>query len=88
MKGIIDKLLSELQARVKEQHLEITLTERAKEFIANSAYDPVYGARPLKRYLQREVETKLARELIAGKVGINQEIMIDLGDNGLVLTHP
>ncbi|XXM74519.1 ATP-dependent chaperone ClpB [Lysinibacillus sphaericus] len=85
IKGIIEKLLEELQSRVEEQQITIKLTEKAKEFIAESAYDPVYGARPLKRYLQREVETKLAREMIAGGIGANKEVLIDADAQGLTL---
>ncbi|WP_064092243.1 ATP-dependent chaperone ClpB [Rossellomorea aquimaris] len=85
VKGIIDKLLLELQDRVKEQHISLVLTEEARELIATSAYDPVYGARPLKRYLQREVETKLAREIIAGKIGKNEEVLIEAGEKGIDL---
>jgi ATP-dependent Clp protease ATP-binding subunit ClpB len=86
VKGIIEKLLIELQSRVEEQQIIISMTEKAKEFIAEAAYDPVYGARPLKRYLQKEVETKLARELIAGNIGSNKEVLIDAGNEGLNLT--
>ncbi|MED1202500.1 ATP-dependent chaperone ClpB [Heyndrickxia acidicola] len=68
IKGIISKLIQELQSRLSEQHIQIEMTEEAKEWIAESAYDPVYGARPLKRYIQRQIETKLAREMIAGNI--------------------
>ncbi|MCA1062037.1 ATP-dependent chaperone ClpB [Rossellomorea aquimaris] len=85
IKGIIHKLVQELQYRVEEQQIILSMTERAKEFIAQNAYDPVYGARPLKRYLQREVETRLAREIIAGKVKPNDTITIDAKEGGLIL---
>ena len=61
-------MIKELQYRLKEQHIEITITEEAKEFIAVNGFDPIYGARPLKRFIQRNIETKLAREIIAGHV--------------------
>jgi ATP-dependent Clp protease ATP-binding subunit ClpB len=86
IKGIIDKLIEDLQNRVEEQHITLSLTESAKEFIAKSAYDPIYGARPLKRYLQREIETKLARELIAGNIKTNDTITIEAGENGLSIS--
>jgi ATP-dependent Clp protease ATP-binding subunit ClpB len=86
IKGIIEKLLTELQSRVEEQQISINMTEKAKKFIAEAAYDPVYGARPLKRYLQREIETKLARELIAGNIGTNKIVLIDARDEGLHLS--
>jgi ATP-dependent Clp protease ATP-binding subunit ClpB len=86
VKAIIEKLLIELRSRVEDQHISISMTEKAKEFIAKYAYDPVYGARPLKRYLQKEVETKLARELIAGNIGSDNEVVIDSDHQGLILT--
>ncbi|NQD67539.1 AAA domain-containing protein, partial [Bacillus haikouensis] len=86
VKAIIEKLLLELRSRVEDQHISISMTEKAKEFIAKYAYDPVYGARPLKRYLQKEVETKLARELIAGNIGSDNEVVIDSDHQGLILT--
>jgi ATP-dependent Clp protease ATP-binding subunit ClpB len=86
VKGIIEKLLIELQSRVEDQQIVISMTEKAKEFIAKAAYDPVYGARPLKRYLQKEVETKLARELIAGNIGTDKEVVIDADQQTLILT--
>ncbi|MCA1056756.1 ATP-dependent chaperone ClpB [Rossellomorea aquimaris] len=87
IKGIIEKLLKELQSRLEEQQIKLNMTEQAKEFIAHAGYDPVYGARPLKRYMQKEIETKLARELIAGNIGINQDVLIDIGNDGLILVN-
>ncbi|BCB03024.1 ATP-dependent chaperone ClpB [Bacillus sp. KH172YL63] len=84
IKGIIDKLIDDLQSRLEEQQISLSLTEAAKAFIAQSAYDPVYGARPLKRYLQKEIETKLARELIKGGVMPGQTFTIDGGKDGLI----
>ncbi len=68
IKGIVVKLLEELQNRLRDQQIQITISEEAKEFIAINGFDPVYGARPLKRFIQRNVETKLARDIIAGKI--------------------
>src|SRR5262249_28286499 len=65
---IVDLLLDEVRDRLKDRNIRIEVTEAAKEFIANSGYDAVYGARPLKRYLQRELETKIGRSLIADEV--------------------
>lgn len=83
IKGIIDKLFKELQERVAEQGLSLQITDEAKSFIAESAYDPVYGARPLKRFLQKEIETKLARAIIAGKA--TGEVMVEKGERGLII---
>ena len=59
---IVEVLLTGLQERLAERKISLELTDRAREFIAREAYDPVYGARPLLRYLQQHVETPLARE--------------------------
>ena len=55
----------------------MSLTDAAKDKIAEAAYDPMFGARPVKRYMQRVVETKLGREMIAGNIGENDEVLID-----------
>jgi ATP-dependent Clp protease ATP-binding subunit ClpB len=65
---IVDLLMASIQARLEDRHITIELTEEAKAFIAREGYDPTYGARPLRRYLQRQIETRLARALIAGEV--------------------
>jgi ATP-dependent Clp protease ATP-binding subunit ClpB len=78
IKEIVVKLLDELQHRLKDQNIQITISEEAKEFIAVNGFDPVYGARPLKRYIQRNVETKLARDIIAGKIREKSHIEISI----------
>jgi len=80
IKDIVVKLLDELQHRLKDQNIQITISEEAKEFIAVNGFDPVYGARPLKRYIQRNVETKLARDIIAGKIREKSHIEISITD--------
>ena len=78
IKGIVTKLAGELQTRLNMQHIYLVMTEEAKKFIANAAYDPVYGARPLKRYLQSRIETNLAKEIIAGNVHPYDTITVDV----------
>ncbi|MDQ0198167.1 ATP-dependent chaperone ClpB [Neobacillus ginsengisoli] len=85
IKSIVVKLLIDLENRLKEQHIEISISEEAKEYIAVNGFDPIYGARPLKRYLQRNIETKLARELIAGKVHDHSRVEITVEYNELRL---
>jgi ATP-dependent Clp protease ATP-binding subunit ClpB len=65
---IVDLQLGLLRKRLAERHIEITLNETAKELLARRGYDPVYGARPLKRVIQRELETKLSRALLKGEI--------------------
>jgi ATP-dependent Clp protease ATP-binding subunit ClpB len=81
---IIDLLLGNLQARLDERKITLELTARAKEFIAREAYDPVYGARPLLRYLQQRLETPLAREIIGGRLHDGQKLVVDEEGGSLV----
>ncbi|OIK08347.1 ATP-dependent chaperone ClpB [Bacillus sp. MUM 116] len=76
IKTIVVKMMKELENRLKDQHIEISVSDEAREFIAENGFDPIYGARPLKRYIQRNIETKLAREIIAGKVHDHSKVII------------
>jgi ATP-dependent Clp protease ATP-binding subunit ClpB len=80
---IIELQLEDLRRRLADRKIEIALSEGAKEFIARRGYDPAYGARPLKRYLQREVETRLARALVAGKIADGDRVTVDVSGDGL-----
>ncbi len=77
IKRIIDLQLKLLRARLSERHLELELIEAAKEYIAREGYDPVYGARPLKRFLQRHLETALSRQILAGTIPENSRVTVD-----------
>jgi ATP-dependent Clp protease ATP-binding subunit ClpB len=81
IKDIVVKMMKELQSRLKEQDIEVIITDSAKEFIAVNGFDPIYGARPLKRFIQRHIETKLARAIIAGNVH-NHSIIRITTENG------
>jgi ATP-dependent Clp protease ATP-binding subunit ClpB len=65
---IVDLQLNLLRARLAERHIELELTDTARELLARRGYDPLYGARPLKRVIQREFETKLSRALLKGDI--------------------
>jgi ATP-dependent Clp protease ATP-binding subunit ClpB len=80
---IVDLLLGHIQNRLKDRKIELEMTFQAKEFIAREAYDPVYGARPLRRYLQQNIETPLAREIISGRLLDGQKVVVDLDDGQL-----
>lgn len=82
---IVDKMVHQLQVRLTEQNIVLNVTEAAKEFIADQGYDPVYGARPLKRFIQKHLETKIARKIIAGTVKLKEGITIDYDHDELVL---
>ncbi len=87
IKRIIDLLTRDLQQRLADRRLALSLTDRAREFIARAGYDPVYGARPLKRFIQRELETRIGRALIAGIVPDGSTINVDVQGDELVVTH-
>ncbi len=85
IKGIAERMIKDLRERLDDQQIKLTLTEEAKELIAREGFDPVYGARPLKRFIQRQIETKLARAIIAGKLPPQSEAVIDEADGELVV---
>jgi len=74
---IVDLLLDELKKRLAEKNIKVELTEAARKHIAETGYDPVYGARPLKRYIQRTLETKIGRKIVAGEIQEGSAIKID-----------
>ena len=75
--GIMDLILADVNKRLADRELSITLTDAAKDMIVSSAYDPVYGARPLKRYMQRTVETLAAKKILEGNISEGDVITID-----------
>ena len=83
IRSIIDLLVKDVNRRLEEKELQIELTEAAKDFVVEGGYDPMYGARPLKRYLQKNVETLAARLILAGNVGRGDTILIDVRDGKL-----
>ena len=84
--GIVDLLINDLNRRLKDQELSLELTPAAKDYIMEGGYDPVYGARPLKRYLQKYVETLTARLILSGNVRAEDRIIIDV-ENGQLAAH-
>ena len=79
--AIVDVLLGRLRKRLAEHKIELELTDEAKRFIAHEAYDPAYGARPLKRYLQNELETRLARGIIGGQIPDECKVVVKKTDD-------
>jgi ATP-dependent Clp protease ATP-binding subunit ClpB len=84
LRAIVDIQLARLQARLVDRHIEIEFTDAAKELLAARGYDPTYGARPLKRVVQSEVETALAQRIIGGDVHDGDRLLVDAGGGGLV----
>ena len=83
IKKIVELQLGLLRGRLEERHIELELSDAAKEHIARDGYDPVYGARPLKRYLQRALETPLSRKLIGGEVADHSSVRVDFEEGAL-----
>lgn len=84
--SITSLLLEQLSQRLKDRRITLSVTEEAKRCIAEAGYDPVYGARPLKRYIQRELETKVARCILAGSVTEGGTITVDCNGGVLAIT--
>lgn len=80
---IIELSMKDIEKRLEERNIKLELTEKAKKFIADESYEPAYGARPVKRFLQRNVETQLAGELIKGSVKEGDTVVIDSGGSKL-----
>ncbi|MBT2659877.1 ATP-dependent chaperone ClpB [Bacillus sp. ISL-45] len=86
IKMIVGKLVKNLQARLSDQQIHLSITDEAKEFLAEHGFDPVYGARPLKRFIQRSLETKLAREIIAGRIKEKSQVEIGVKEGDISLS--
>ncbi len=82
--GIVELLMNDLNKRVADKELKIELTDAAKDYIIDRGYDPVYGARPLKRFLQKNVETLVARAILSNALGMGDTVILDVEDNSLV----
>jgi ATP-dependent Clp protease ATP-binding subunit ClpB len=83
----VELQVDHLRKRLIGRHIKLDLTERAEEFIARESYDPVYGARPIRRFLQKELETQVARALITGDASDGCTIVVDAEDGTLSLRY-
>ncbi len=86
LKQIVEIQLDQLRKRLAERHIGLTLTEAARDFLVTTGYDLVYGARPLKRAIQKQVETRLGRLIIAGKIHDGDDVTADLDPERAELT--
>jgi ATP-dependent Clp protease ATP-binding subunit ClpB len=82
LKKIVEIQLAGLRARLEERHITLTLTEGARTRLVRNGYDPHYGARPLKRAIQKEIENPLAKRIVSGEVRDGQTILIDADTSG------
>ena len=83
--GIVDLLIADINKRIEDKELHLTISEAAKDFIAEEAYEPAYGARPLKRYLQKNVETLLAKKILADEVRTGDRLVLDVENGSLII---
>ncbi|MBR4205174.1 MAG: AAA family ATPase, partial [Clostridia bacterium] len=84
VRAIIDLLVSSLAKRLAEKNLGLNLTDAAKDVIIEQSYDPVFGARPMKRFLQSKVETLIARTILEGKLGEGDTVTVDAENGELI----
>ena len=82
---ILNKIINDIEYRLKDKNIKISVTDKAKDFIIESSYDEKYGARPIKRFTQRNVETLIAEAIINDKIPFGSTITIDLDNNKLIL---
>ncbi|WIJ25683.1 ATP-dependent chaperone ClpB [Devosia sp. RR2S18] len=85
MGSIVDIQFRRLQALLKDREIVLELTTKAREWLANEGYDPAYGARPLKRALQRSVQDQLAEQILGGSVSDGDRVLVDANESGIVL---
>ena len=84
--SIVDLMIKDLSRRLEDKRLEVTVTEAAKDYIIDNGYDPIYGARPLKRFIQSKVETLIARAIIADKLKEGDKLTVGCNETGLTLS--
>ena len=84
---ILDKIIGEIESRLKELNVKIKLTDSARKYFIDNGYDEYYGARPLKRLVNKELETILARKLITNEIKENQEIIVDCKDDKIIVNE-
>jgi ATP-dependent Clp protease ATP-binding subunit ClpB len=88
LRQIVEIQLTRLRTRLEERKVDIQLTDAARDYFAEHGYDPVYGARPLRRLIQRELETALARKLLSGEIRDGDHVVVDAGPRGLEFVTP
>ncbi|WP_369715219.1 ATP-dependent chaperone ClpB [Leptotrichia alba] len=84
VKNIISLILEEINGKLKEQYIKIEFTDKALDYIVNEAYDPAYGARPLKRFVQKDIETNLSKMILSNEVPENSTVVLDSDGDKLI----
>ena len=85
VRKILDLLIADLEKRLEDKHLTLELTENAKEYLIDNGYDSTYGARPLKRFVQKKLETLIARKILSQKIKPNTKIIVDYNGKELII---
>jgi ATP-dependent Clp protease ATP-binding subunit ClpC len=84
---IVELMARDVQERLRERNITFELTREAELWLANEGFDPVYGARPLRRAVQRQLENPLARMVLSGEIEEGAHVLVDAGSSGLTLTN-
>jgi ATP-dependent Clp protease ATP-binding subunit ClpB len=85
MRSVVEIQLRRLEALLAERKIVLDLSDAAKAWLANAGYDPVYGARPLKRTIQRQLQDPLARMILEGRIQDDETVRVDAGESGLLI---
>ena len=85
IEGIVDIFLADIQNRLKDKNILMKVTTAAKKLMADEGYDPIYGARPLKRYIENVLETSIAKKIIQGDINDGSTIGVDAKDDQIVI---
>ena len=84
---ILDKIIKEIEMRLQNKKITLALTDKARDYIVENSYDEKYGARPIKRYVSRNIETLLANKIIADEIKFNSEVIIDVKDDKFIIKN-
>lgn len=84
---ILDLLIKDIERRLEDKHIKLELTQNAKNYLIDNGYDEIYGARPLKRFVQKKLETLIAKQILMEKIMPNSKVEIDCKENELYVLH-
>ena len=82
---ILELLIKDLEKRLEDKHIKLELTQSAKDYLINNGYDEVYGARPLKRFVQKKLETLIAKKILTQEILPNSTVVVDCNDDELYI---
>ena len=83
--SILNKIIKDVENRLKDKNISIDITDNAKEYIINNSYDERYGARPIKRYVSRNIETLIANNIISNNINYGDKVTIDVKEDKFIL---